>query len=553
MNKVFSIGLAFLAFSVSGVARAEGVDPGPSFDCRAASRPVEKLICDNSELSALDLKMALAYKARIKRSIDPESLRHAQIEWIKNIRNQCSDSSCLKNAYLARISLLLADNPQPEALAPNSGQDSQGEANRTSLMASNQDNSQAHSQAVPTETDGGSSVLTDDATPTPGDVPPPGETDSPSVNQAPAENLPHDVAIAPQNEQKGSVAPSDKASESVGEFHHREIKILFLIGIISLLLIAAFLIRRGILAARRNAKLKDLDALYDSAAVGQLASPQMVIDEHKNAFKIKDAQQVVVEQVNLVFSRVHVDAELTWSCLFGVVDSAAYSQALSSYTLAMNQYELARQEHFRQVQLAKEQYRQIYHAQYAQWKANGSKGSPPFDNFTEPPFSAAKPNKPSESSFVAYHQEDGAFGLDFESKGHYPRFNFSESTGLSQRDRNEIRAVYAAVLQKIGAKSDSNDQFKGFGEQKALTMLDDEQLFQEVLPEAEPIFDSAMRQHLPSGSYIKEEGYEILSKQISASDIILPVYLASSVAGKKKRVTVHDHIKPSILLVKKST
>lgn len=78
-----------------------------SFDCNKASSEVEKMICRDSELSALDDSLAKAYKSA--RAIAGETgiatLKSEQLNWLKS-RNSCTDIDCLKTSISSRIATL---------------------------------------------------------------------------------------------------------------------------------------------------------------------------------------------------------------------------------------------------------------------------------------------------------------------------------------------------------------------------------------------------------------------------------------------------------------
>lgn len=81
---------------------------GPSFDCNKATYKSEKIICSSRELGILDLALANAYRDVVAR-ITPDgkrALRNQQNYWLRNIREQCHDISCLRSLYEERISYL---------------------------------------------------------------------------------------------------------------------------------------------------------------------------------------------------------------------------------------------------------------------------------------------------------------------------------------------------------------------------------------------------------------------------------------------------------------
>jgi uncharacterized protein YecT (DUF1311 family) len=63
---------------------------GPAFDCTKAEGEVEKLICQDEELAALDRKLDEVYKAALAKARDemPRILKTEQRGWIKG-RNEC--------------------------------------------------------------------------------------------------------------------------------------------------------------------------------------------------------------------------------------------------------------------------------------------------------------------------------------------------------------------------------------------------------------------------------------------------------------------------------
>jgi uncharacterized protein len=81
-----SVGLASSSAAAEGQAQAKG----PAFDCSKAGGEVEKLICSDEGLSALDRKLDGVYKAALAKARDdvPAFLRTEQRGWIKG-RNEC--------------------------------------------------------------------------------------------------------------------------------------------------------------------------------------------------------------------------------------------------------------------------------------------------------------------------------------------------------------------------------------------------------------------------------------------------------------------------------
>lgn len=78
----------------------------PSFDCAKASTPSEQLICSDGELADLDLKLASLYSSARARVSDKAGLKDAQNKWRRDVRDACSDVTCMKGAYEGRIAHL---------------------------------------------------------------------------------------------------------------------------------------------------------------------------------------------------------------------------------------------------------------------------------------------------------------------------------------------------------------------------------------------------------------------------------------------------------------
>lgn len=76
------------------------------FDCTKAETKVELAICSKDELSDLDSQMKQSYDSTLANTKDTNSLKTEQKQWLKNIRNNCSNSDCLINVYRKRIAEL---------------------------------------------------------------------------------------------------------------------------------------------------------------------------------------------------------------------------------------------------------------------------------------------------------------------------------------------------------------------------------------------------------------------------------------------------------------
>ena len=74
-----------------------------SFDCAKASSLVENAICSDSQLSDLDELLNRSYKQALANALNVNALKSEQRAWLKNLRNKCQDSLCLRRVYKERI------------------------------------------------------------------------------------------------------------------------------------------------------------------------------------------------------------------------------------------------------------------------------------------------------------------------------------------------------------------------------------------------------------------------------------------------------------------
>lgn len=78
-----------------------------SFDCRAAKSEMEKAICSDPQLSALDEELNAVFKATIDYSPNRSALRDSQREWLRSYAlNKCQEISCWRIRLLERINIL---------------------------------------------------------------------------------------------------------------------------------------------------------------------------------------------------------------------------------------------------------------------------------------------------------------------------------------------------------------------------------------------------------------------------------------------------------------
>ena len=83
-----------------------------SFDCRAATTQVERLICTESRLSEGDERVALAYRAALQSAARPDDVRADQRQWVR-ILGACRNSACVASAQDMRLAQLGGDPDTP--------------------------------------------------------------------------------------------------------------------------------------------------------------------------------------------------------------------------------------------------------------------------------------------------------------------------------------------------------------------------------------------------------------------------------------------------------
>jgi uncharacterized protein len=79
-----------------------------SFDCKKASTPIERFICENPRLSELDSKLGKVYTDALQKAT-PEQKKQLiaeQKHWLQFTRNICDTETCLKHAYWSRQAAL---------------------------------------------------------------------------------------------------------------------------------------------------------------------------------------------------------------------------------------------------------------------------------------------------------------------------------------------------------------------------------------------------------------------------------------------------------------
>lgn len=91
-----------------------------SFDCGKAISNAELLICRDTQLSNLDDELSKVYQKALDSSKDKHQLTKEQRLWLRDVRNACLNSACLKSVYKLRISEMLVGRQVAKAELPQS-------------------------------------------------------------------------------------------------------------------------------------------------------------------------------------------------------------------------------------------------------------------------------------------------------------------------------------------------------------------------------------------------------------------------------------------------
>jgi hypothetical protein len=87
---------------------------GPSFNCAKASNAVERAVCADPALAALDVRVAAEYKKALGLHADKAALRANQKDWLLQMHSQCANTPvpCAQQYYRVRLSQLMQHNEQ---------------------------------------------------------------------------------------------------------------------------------------------------------------------------------------------------------------------------------------------------------------------------------------------------------------------------------------------------------------------------------------------------------------------------------------------------------
>jgi len=94
---------AAIAAASPTLAQATGsAAPSPSFDCAAASNAVERMICADPQLRALDRGIAIFY-ASARRGRGAAHVERDQVLWLRRDRGICAVPACLVESMTRRL------------------------------------------------------------------------------------------------------------------------------------------------------------------------------------------------------------------------------------------------------------------------------------------------------------------------------------------------------------------------------------------------------------------------------------------------------------------
>jgi len=77
-----------------------------SFDCAKAATAVEKIVCADKGISALDDELNRLYQQRLAVALDQEGMKSMQRNWLKALGERCKDADCVKMDYDIQVETL---------------------------------------------------------------------------------------------------------------------------------------------------------------------------------------------------------------------------------------------------------------------------------------------------------------------------------------------------------------------------------------------------------------------------------------------------------------
>jgi uncharacterized protein len=120
INRQHSIAILFRVAGLLPLVAAAPMATAASFDCAKAGTRIEKLICADAELGRLDTELGRLYAEARRSAAEPAAMKRAQRDWLR-LRDRCPDSTCVADAYRARISALGGAPARSAADKPGGG------------------------------------------------------------------------------------------------------------------------------------------------------------------------------------------------------------------------------------------------------------------------------------------------------------------------------------------------------------------------------------------------------------------------------------------------
>jgi uncharacterized protein len=102
---IFLLSAALLASALADAQQLPATGAataGPSFDCAKVRSKVDKTICADPQLSALDKRLAELFAVALSQADDQSDLKKPPRRWLRT-REDCEDTNCVKKSYEQRL------------------------------------------------------------------------------------------------------------------------------------------------------------------------------------------------------------------------------------------------------------------------------------------------------------------------------------------------------------------------------------------------------------------------------------------------------------------
>jgi len=447
----------FLAITASPMLEAA------SFDCSRAATKAELLICQNPKLSALDSELSVTFKDASKF----EGVREGQVAWLKE-RDRCQSVDCMIDAYESRIDALkgyLTGDFEHRLAAPEPS------ASNEVMSAKEKD--------VPVET------------------------------SAPSENLkPGSESDAKEQSQVQESGDSDLGGPLVA------------LGVLLLIIYGAYRFIRFLLKSGKNMMAQSaIRKKYQGLAQidGTVNDDSLYVGAHQKGLGInpEKLQRSEVFFLGIPFADVSSTNFANWSALRGELDDPSYNNAMQTYQLAKQQFDMA-----------KDQAR----------RANQ-------------PFFQSSPSKPSRSDFIRYYPASGTASVSCSHgviqlvRAANVRSRSGEQVTLDLADFVKVvKKIYEDVLPRVigGALPIRED-----ARVVSFEVPDDQTLFELVSSE---ISASIQREVESQMTYHRDINFTY-NYELSRNDgMFVLVVVHSKLKSGKEYVSLHDYLTPSPIL-----